>query len=81
MCDKNVASKETISIWLVAVLAAGISLGFAFAVPSPAAAKPEFAAQTGLPCGKCHTSQAGGGPRTAFGEAFKANGFKLPAKK
>ena len=45
--------------------------------PRTAAAKPEFAAQTGLPCGQCHVSPAGGGKLKAFGEKFKANGFKV----
>jgi hypothetical protein len=40
-------------------------------------AKPEFAAQTGLPCGKCHQNPAGGGPRKPFGDKFKENGFKV----
>jgi len=44
----------------------------------PAAAKPEFAAQTGKPCGTCHENPAGGGKLKSFGEKFKANGFKLP---
>ena len=44
----------------------------------PANAKPEFAAQTGLPCGRCHVNPAGGGKNTPFGEKFKANGNKLP---
>src|ERR1700690_841066 len=30
-------------------------------VSPPANAKPEFAAQTGLPCGRCHVTPAGGG--------------------
>jgi hypothetical protein len=42
-----------------------------------ASAKPEFAAQTGKPCGACHVNPAGGGKNTAFGEKFKANGFKI----
>jgi hypothetical protein len=40
-------------------------------------AKPEFATQTGLPCGKCHQNPAGGGPRKPFGDKFKENGFKV----
>jgi len=48
------------------------------AVPTPASAKPEFAAQTGMPCGQCHTNPAGGGKLKAFGEKFKANGNKVP---
>jgi hypothetical protein len=43
-----------------------------------AQAKPEFAAQTGLPCGQCHVSPAGGGKLKTLGEKFKANGFKMP---
>jgi len=44
---------------------------------TPANAKPEFTAQTKLPCGQCHTNPAGGGKLKAFGEKFKANGFKV----
>jgi hypothetical protein len=44
---------------------------------TPANAKPEFSAQTKLPCGQCHTNPAGGGKLKAFGEKFKANGFKV----
>jgi len=43
----------------------------------PANAKPEFAAQTGKPCGFCHQNPAGGGALKPDGEKFKANGFKL----
>jgi hypothetical protein len=45
---------------------------------TPANAKPEFAAQTGLPCGQCHANPAGGGKLKSFGEKFKANGNKVP---
>jgi hypothetical protein len=47
----------------------------------PAAAKPEFAVKTGLQCGRCHVSPGGGGKLTPFGEAFKANGLKVPKTK
>jgi hypothetical protein len=47
--------------------------------PRQAQALPAYAAQTGLPCGKCHENPAGGGPRNAFGQAFAANGHKVPA--
>jgi hypothetical protein len=43
----------------------------------PAAATPQFAAKTGLPCGRCHVNPAGGGKLKAFGQRFKANGYKL----
>jgi hypothetical protein len=49
----------------------------AILAPSPANAKPEFAAKTGLACGQCHVNPAGGGPLKPFGKKFKANGFKL----
>ncbi len=49
--------------------------------PRPAVALPTYAAQTGLPCGRCHVNPAGGGARNAFGNAFAANGHKLPEKK
>lgn len=46
-----------------------------------AEARPEYAQQTGLPCGRCHVNPAGGGANTAFGKAFAANGHKLSGKK
>ena len=45
--------------------------------PRQASAKPEFSAQTGLPCGQCHSNPAGGGDLKAFGKKFKANGNKV----
>ncbi len=56
------------------LFAAMLSVG----ASQPANAKPEFAAQTGKPCGTCHKNPAGGGPLKPFGEKFKENGFKLP---
>jgi len=53
----------------------------AISVSKPAAALPAYAAQTGKACGACHQNPAGGGPRNAIGEAFAANGHKLPEKK
>jgi hypothetical protein len=46
--------------------------------PSPAMATQAFAAQTSKACGVCHQNPAGGGKLKAYGEAFKANGNKLP---
>ncbi len=46
--------------------------------PTSASAKAEFAASTGKPCAQCHQNPAGGGALKPYGEAFKANGFKLP---
>jgi hypothetical protein len=59
---------------LVATAAVALSSG-------QAEARPEYAQQTGLPCGRCHVNPAGGGANTAFGKAFAANGHKLPGKK
>ena len=58
-----------------AVLIAGALVALS---PRPADALPKYAADTGLPCGKCHVNPAGGGPRNDFGNAFAANGHKVP---
>ena len=66
---------------LAATGAVALIVGFAaVAIPRPAGALPSYAQQTGLACGRCHVSPAGGGARTAFGNAFAANGHKVPAK-
>ena len=68
----------TSRVLLTASIAAAIVVaGVIIAGTRVAQAKPEFAGQTGLPCGQCHVSPAGGGKLKAFGEKFKANGFKL----
>ena len=54
-----------------------LGLTAALTVSTPASAKPEFAAQTGMPCGQCHSNPAGGGKLKPFGEKFKENGFKV----
>lgn len=62
----------------VGILTAALIAGaMALLPPRPAQATPAFAAQTKLPCGKCHVNPAGGGPRTPFGNAFQKNGNKL----
>ena len=53
-----------------------IACAMSLTVSQQANAKPEFAAQTGKPCGACHANPAGGGKLTAAGEKFKAGGFK-----
>lgn len=66
---------------LVGVGAVTLIVGLAaFAAPRPASALPAYARQTGLSCGRCHVNPAGGGARTAFGNAFAANGHKVPGK-
>jgi hypothetical protein len=65
---------------LAATGAVALIVGLAaFIVPRPAGALPSYGQQTGLACGRCHVSPAGGGARTAFGNAFAANGHKVPA--
>ena len=62
--------------------AVALILAFAaFAATRPAVALPAYAQQTGLACGRCHVNPAGGGPRTAFGNAFLANGHKVASAK
>ena len=64
---------------LAAALGGVLAIGAAFVLlaPSPARAKPEFTAQTKLPCGRCHVAPTGGKDLTDFGKEFKDNGFKL----
>jgi hypothetical protein len=65
---------------LAAVGSVALIVGLATVImPRPAGALPSYAQQTGLACGRCHVSPAGGGARTAFGNAFAANGHKVPA--
>jgi hypothetical protein len=78
--DHGVKSIAGAVYGLVAVGGAALVLGLAmFVAPQPAKALPSYAKQTGLSCGRCHVNAAGGGPRTAFGKAFAANGHKVPA--
>jgi mono/diheme cytochrome c family protein len=67
--------------WLVAISAAAL-LGGALTIAAPKAADalPAYAASTGKACGACHQNPAGGGARNAFGDAFAANGHKMPKK-
>jgi len=66
------------SLATASALALGVTVSaLATAVLSSTAhAKPEFSQQTGYPCGQCHSNPAGGGKLKAYGEKFKANGFK-----
>jgi mono/diheme cytochrome c family protein len=68
---------------ILGAVVAALAIGAAFTIvaPKPADALPAYAASTGKACGACHQNPAGGGPRNAFGDAFAANGHKLPGKK
>lgn len=69
-------SRKT-SVALLSATAFLLACAVTVSTPKTAQAKPEFAAQTGLPCGQCHVNPAGGGQLKSFGEKFKANGFKI----
>ena len=74
--------KPLIIYGMAGIAAATLVVGFAaFVVPQPADALPAYAQQTGLACGRCHVNPAGGGKRTAFGEAFLKNGHKVSGAK
>jgi hypothetical protein len=63
------------------VMAIVVGGAMTITVPKSATALPAYSSSTGKACGACHQNPAGGGPRNAFGEAFAANGHKLPGKK
>jgi hypothetical protein len=68
--------------WVAVGVAPAVLIAAAAIAVSPrqAQATAAYAAETHLPCGKCHVNPAGGGPNTDFGKAFAANGHKLPKK-
>ena len=68
---------------LLALFAMGVLGGVTMMLllSQSAMAKPEFTVQTSKPCATCHQNPAGGGKLKPFGEAFKANGNKLPRGK
>ncbi|MDO8690202.1 MAG: hypothetical protein Q7R39_09385 [Dehalococcoidia bacterium] len=57
---------------LVAILAIVASFVVLLRPTTTTSALPDYAAKTGQACGACHVSAAGGGPRTAKGDAFAA---------
>ena len=80
MIDAKVSTTRKVTVSrLTAALAVTLLVTgtIILAAPRTAQAKPEFAQQTGLPCGQCHVNAAGGGKLKPFGEKFKANGFKV----
>jgi len=72
--QNSLGAGRVVAAFCVALLAGAL---ITFVAPTSASAKPEFAAQTGKPCGTCHQNPAGGGALKPFGEKFKANGNKL----
>jgi hypothetical protein len=74
----NVNARKAFAIVFGIAAAILIAGAMSLTVSQPANAKPEFAAQTGKPCGQCHANPAGGGKLKPYGETFRANGYKLP---
>jgi len=73
----NVQKKMALSFVSGTAAAAAIAGAMSMIDYRPAAAKPQFVQQTGLPCAQCHQTPAGG-KLTSFGEKFQQNGNKLP---
>ena len=72
----NVRSKNAFRL-VCGIAAAGlIAATMSVTVSSPASATPQFASQTGKPCGSCHENPAGGGKLKPAGQKFKDNGNK-----
>jgi hypothetical protein len=66
-------------MWFLSVgLAATMLIAGAIVIATPrtGAAKPEFAGQTGFPCGQCHVNAAGGGKLSKFGREWKSTNKK-----
>ena len=68
---------RTIIVGASAALAAAVLLAGLVAAPRSATALPAYAAKEGKACGYCHVNPAGGGPRTAKGKQYEANGHKF----
>ncbi len=64
-----------------AALASGAFSMLATLPVRTAQAYPIYAQETWLPCGQCPVNPRGGGPRTAFGRVFAANGHRLPGER
>jgi len=73
--------KTTVSAALAALASGAFFWGAPRAPVWTAQARPIYAQETGLPCGRCHVNPSGGGRRTAFGRAFAANGHRLPGER
>ena len=71
-------AKSAFGYALAVTAGAAILGGAIWIAPRPAQALPKYSADTKLRCGRCHLNPSGGGPLTALGKAFAANGHKLP---
>jgi hypothetical protein len=68
---------RTIIVGASAVLAVAVLFAGLLGTPRSASALPAYAAKEGKACGYCHVNPAGGGPRTAKGKQYEANGHKF----
>ena len=73
--------KAIISAALAALASGALFWAAPVAPVRTARALPIYAQETGVQCGRCHINPNGGGPRTAFGRAFAANGHRLPGER
>jgi len=74
--QRVVAIKRALAVASALSFAAILSAFAAVTFSNKADAKPEYAAQTGFPCGQCHVNPAGSGALKAYGKKFQANGHK-----
>jgi hypothetical protein len=58
-------------------VAAFVALAVFTVTSGPAEATPQFAQQTKMPCGQCHSNPGGGGKLKPFGQKFKEKGNRL----
>ena len=75
--DMQVQVKNAVAIVCGAAAAILIVTAMSLTISPPANALPQYAQQTGKPCGYCHQNPAGGGALKPAGEKFKANGHKM----
>jgi hypothetical protein len=54
------------------------AIGLVLTVCQPVEATEKYAAQTGRPCAQCHVYPTGDARLTPYGQAFVANGFRVP---
>jgi hypothetical protein len=66
------------AISLIVAMSAALAV---LCAPRQAQATAQFATQTGLPCSQCHADLNTPSKLTDFGQAFHANGDKVPEKK
>jgi len=80
--SKHAAIQSAAACAAASLAAAILAIGtIVMATPRAAQATQQFAAQTGLSCTQCHADMGTPSKLTDFGQAFQANGDKVPEKK